>query len=94
MSAEAHYRQLLVLSQQMLTAGMAQRWDELVALEQQRRTLLDQAPIATPQGSPAPLLELIREIQLCDAQLSEKLDAWMTHARILLRMDAKASPKS
>jgi hypothetical protein len=93
MSAEAHYRQLLVLSQQMLTAGMAQHWDELISLEQQRRALLDKTPAATSADSSQAQMESIREIQQCDAQLSEKLEAWMTHARILLRLDSQASPK-
>ncbi|MBS1229389.1 MAG: hypothetical protein H6R17_2666 [Proteobacteria bacterium] len=93
MATEAHYQQVLALSQRMLAAGMAQHWDELVALEAQRQTLLDQAPATTPNES-RPLSELIGEIQQCDAQLSEKLEAWLSHARILLRMDAKSSPKS
>ena len=93
MAAEAHYRQVLALSQRMLSAGMAQHWDELVALEAQRQILLDQTPATAPNESSLPLDDLIREIQQCDAQLSEKLEAWLSHARILLRMDAKASPQ-
>lgn len=87
MPAEAHYRQVLELSQRMLSTGMAQHWEELVLLEQQRRVLLDNAPISAQTDSPQPLIELIHQIQACDAELREKLDAWMTHARILLRLD-------
>ena len=94
MAAETHYRQVLALSQRMLAAGMAQHWDELVALEAQRQMLLDQAPAPAPNESSRSLGELISEIQQSDAQLSEKLEAWLAHARILLRMDAKASPRS
>ena len=94
MAPQAHYRQVLDLSQRMLAAGMAQHWDELVALEAQRQTLLEQAPDAGPAAQSPSLLELIREIQQCDAQLSEKLEAWLAHARILLRMDAQSSPKT
>ena len=94
MAAEAHYRQVLALSQRMLAAGMAQHWNELVALEAQRQILFDQAPATVPTDPSRPVGELIREIQQCDAQLSEKLEAWLSHARILLRMDAKASPRS
>jgi hypothetical protein len=94
MAALAHYQQVLDLSQRMLAAGMAQRWEELLALEAQRQTLLEQAPRATPSAPPPALLELIGEIQRCDALLTEKLEAWLTHARILLRMDAQPSPKT
>lgn len=90
MTALAHYQQLLDLSQRMLAAGMAQHWDELVALEAQRQTLFDRTPTAAPIGPASPLGKLIGEIQQCDAQLSEKLEAWLSHARILLRMDPKA----
>ena len=94
MATQAHYRQVLDLSQRMLAAGMAQHWDELVALEAQRQTLLEAAPVQAPAAPSPSLLELIGEIQQCDAQLTEKLEAWLAHARILLRMDAKASPKT
>ena len=93
MLTEAHYRHLLELSQRMLDAGMAQNWDELVSLEQQRRIFLEKSSIITKTDFPLPLIELIHQIQACDAQLSEKLDAWMTHARILLRLDTQHSPK-
>lgn len=94
MAAQAHYQQVLDLSQRMLAAGMAQRWEELVALEAQRQTLLDDTPVSAPTAPSPSLLELIGEIQQCDAQLTEKLEAWLAHARILLRMDEKPSPKT
>ena len=93
MAAEAHYRQVLTLSQRMLAAGMAQHWDELVALEAQRQILLDQTPATAPNESSLRVDDLIRESQHCDAQLTEKLEAWLSHARILLRMDAKTQPQ-
>ena len=93
MPAQAHYRQVLDVSQRMLAAGMAQHWDELVALEAQRQTLLDDAPVSAPAAPSPSLLELIGEIQQCDAQLTEKLEAWLGHARILLRMDEKPPPQ-
>ena len=94
MPTEAHYRQVLALSQRMLAEGMAQHWDELVALEAQRQRLLDQAPkVAPTESSRLTLRELIVQVQQCDAQLSEKLEAWLTHARILLRLDPPPSPK-
>jgi hypothetical protein len=76
------YEQILVLSRQMLAAGLAQAWDELIALEDRRRMLFAQAE--TRPLRPEDAL-LIQEIQKCDAELTQKVDAWMTHARILLR---------
>jgi hypothetical protein len=90
MSAEAHYRQLLDLSQRMLSAGMAQEWEELVRLEAQRRALIEKAPAIGQTDLPQLSIELIGQIQACDAQLREKVEAWMTHARILLRLDKPA----
>jgi hypothetical protein len=90
MSSQNHYRQVLDLSQRMLAAGMAQRWDDLVLLEQQRRVLFEQTAGVAPPASH----ELISQIQACDAELNDKLEAWMTHVRILLRLDQPRSPKS
>lgn len=66
----------------MLAAGMAQAWDDLIVLENRRRMLFVQAE--THPIRPDDAL-LIQEIQKCDAELTEKVGAWMTHARILLR---------
>ena len=93
MPAEEHYQQLLDLSQSMLVAGMAQQWDELVRLEQKRRVVLKTPPLITRSDSPQQLIELINKIQACDSELREKLEAWMTHARTLLCLDAHPSPE-
>lgn len=94
MPLEAHYRRVLELSQRMLDAGMAQRWDELVGLEAERRALLASGPPPGKGDSPVQLIELIGQIQACDAELSEKVEAWMTHARILLRLDKAPAAQS
>ena len=93
MQAEAYYRQLLDLSRRMLTSGMAQQWDELVRLDEQRRVLLDSPPQIAPDEATQPLIESIRQVQVCDAQLLEKVEAWMDGARILLRMDNRHAPE-
>lgn len=66
----------------MLAAGLAQAWDDLIALEDRRRMLLAQAEKPVPRPDDA---QFIREIQKCDAELTQKVDAWMSHARVLLR---------
>ena len=94
MSAETQYRQLLDLSERMLAAGLAQRWDELIDLERQRNALLYRTLGAEQPGLPQPKIELIGKIQLCDGQLREKIDAWLSHARILLRLDKPHAPEA
>jgi hypothetical protein len=95
MTAQASYRQLLDLSERMLTAGMAQHWDELIDLERQRNALLYQTLGASYADSPPqPKIELIGKIQLSDTQLREKIDAWLADARILLRLDKPHAPKA
>ena len=76
----------------MLVAGMAQQWDELVLLDQERSIVLKKSPIVTTTDAPLALIQLIHEIQECDAQLREKVGTWMAHARILLRFDALPPP--
>jgi len=93
MSAEMQYRKLLDLSERMLTAGLAQRWDELIELERQRNTLLYQTLDAEQPGLRQTKIELIGKIQVCDTQLREKIDAWLAHARILLRLDTPHAAK-
>lgn len=94
MSVAARYQQLLDLSERMLTAGMAQHWDELIELERQRNALLYQTLGASHADLPRqPKIELIGKIQLSDTQLREKIDAWLADARILLRLDQPHSPK-
>jgi hypothetical protein len=78
----SYYEQILDISRQMLAAGLAQAWDDLIALEDRRRMLFAQAEKPVPRPDDA---QFIREIQKCDAELTQKVDAWMTHARILLR---------
>lgn len=82
MTAESQFQRVLELSKQMLEAGRNQEWERLIALEGERQQLLPQIPIAPADIHLVPLLQ---EIQRCDEELREKLEAWMKHARILLR---------
>jgi len=89
---QAHYRRILEISQRMLAAGMAQEWEQLLALEEQRQELLQSIPSGM-EGTPvATLVELIHQIQDCDNVLREKLEAWLSHARVLLRLPPEDTP--
>jgi len=90
MSAESHYRNILDLSQRMLVAGKKQEWDDLIQLERQRAALQTETPGPVPPNAANTVVELIHQIQQCDAELKEKVGTWMKHARILLRMDSDA----
>lgn len=83
MNVASVYQQILALSRQMLETGMAQNWDKLVELEAQRHGLF--AQIAGQQLSPA-MAPVLQEIKHCDDELREKVEAWLGHAKILLRM--------
>ena len=82
----AHYQRILDLSKQMLSAGLAQEWIELVKLEEERQVLLNTIPPYTAGTPKASLTELINQIQDSDNALREKIEAWLQHARILLRL--------
>ena len=82
----AHYQQILELSERMLSAGLAQEWAELVRLEEQRQILLKSSPPFAADTPKIALAELIRKIQDSDDALREKVETWLKHARILLRL--------
>jgi len=89
---QAHYQRVLEVSQRMLAAGMAQNWEQLLELEKQRQSLLQTPPPQTTGTPTALLVELIQQIQHSDGVLQEKLEAWLAHARILLRMPTENTP--
>jgi hypothetical protein len=82
MPSISRYQSILAISRQMLAAGMSQDWDLLVDLEKQRQQLLSKT-----DGMPATQSDasLILEIQQCDSQLREKVEAWMSHVSIFLK---------
>ncbi len=82
MTSASRYQSVLAISRQMLAAGMNQDWDLLVDLEKQRQQLLSKTVgmAATPSDA-----SLILEIQQCDSQLREKVEAWMSHVRVFLK---------
>ena len=86
---ESRYQQILELSQQMLCAGEAQEWDSLLDLERQRRQLFASLPSLQQDTSQDNVVDLIHKIQGSDQALLEKVECWLQHARILLRMPPK-----
>lgn len=88
---ESHYQRILEVSQQMLDAGLAQEWEQLLSLEKQRQLLLQTIPTqaAIEQDH---IVDLIHQIQKKDLLLQEKVEAWLAHARILLRMPPRTAP--
>lgn len=88
---ESHYQRILEVSQQMLDAGLAQEWERLLSLEKQRQLLWQTMPTqaSTEQDH---IIDLIHQIQNKDLLLQEKVEAWLAHARILLRMPPRTAP--
>lgn len=79
------YQAILEISRLMLEAGKAQEWDSLIALEKQRQGLFA-APAAGDGRSTPDIAATLDEILSCDKELMEKVEHWLQHARILLRM--------
>lgn len=82
MAASPLYDQILLLSKEMLAAGMAQDWDSLIDIEKRRRGLLD---LTVGQKINRESIPLIAQIQQCDTELREKVEAWMAHASTFLK---------
>ena len=87
---DIQYGKILELSHRMLAAGEAQEWDSLLELEIQRQNLFATLPTDTKR-LPASLAETLREIQRSDKILMEKVENWLQHARILLRIPPESS---
>ena len=85
-SLDAQYREILTLSRQMLEAGKAQEWDSLLALEKKRQDLFSTLPAVSRTPHQMGLSNTLREILSCDGELMDKVEHWLQHARILLRM--------
>ena len=79
------HKAILDISRLMLEAGRAQEWESLLALEEQRRSMLAEVPTVGGQGT-RETVDALKEILTCDKELIEKVDHWLQHARVLLRM--------
>jgi DnaJ-domain-containing protein 1 len=82
---QAHYQQILELSQSMLNAGIAQEWLELARLEEERQALFNLTTNVSNGAPKEALVALIQKIQDSDNLLKEKIQACLEHTRILLR---------
>lgn len=82
MDANSQFQRVLELSKLMLEAGQNEEWERLIALENKRQQLLPNIPV---KPADIHLVPLLQEIQQYDEELREKLEAWMKHAKILLR---------
>ena len=84
------YQMILDISRQMQQAGEAQEWDLLLELEKQRQDKFAALPNnVAGKGNSGAIVEILKEIQECDRALMEKVESWLQHARILLRMPPK-----
>lgn len=80
------YRQMLSVSHAMLEAANEEEWDRLIALEQERSTVVEAlqlAPNLVPddQKERDVLIGLIHEIQGCDEKIQPMIAAWMAELR-------------
>jgi len=80
------YQKILDISRQMQQAGEAQEWDLLLDLEKHRQAQFAALPNNLAGSNSGAIVQTLKEIQECDRALMEKVESWLQHARILLRM--------
>lgn len=84
----AMYKQMLHVSHEMLKAADGEEWDKLIALEQERTSIveiLQESPNLIPddQTEREGLIGLIKEIQICDDRIRPKILLWMSELRTI-----------
>lgn len=89
----ADYQPLLELSRAMVEQAKACQWEALSPLEDQRRALIAQLSKqpATPANESAAIRQLLEEIQACDAQVREHVEAWREPVRRYILRDKTAA---
>ena len=80
------YKKMLHVSHQMLKAANGEEWEKLIALEQERTSIVETlqvAPNLVPddQSERETLIGLIREIQVCDDKIKPRILSWMSELR-------------
>jgi flagellar protein FliT len=83
----AHYQRILHASEQMLAAATESRWDDLVALETARRSLVDQMAVAPPRlgaASNEQKKAIIERILQIDEQVRALTQTWMSELQGIL----------
>ncbi len=89
MVMERQYRIALDLTQQMLSAARTQDWARLAELERQQAAIIAATAPAMPSIDPVAaqrIAGMIQEIELAHVDITEQVEVWQEHARILLRM--------
>lgn len=82
------YTKMLNISHDMLKAADQDDWDSLIALEQERSTvveILQSSPDTIPddQQERDVLIGLIQEIQKCDERIRPMILSWMAELRTM-----------
>ena len=91
MDSERQYLAALELTQQMREAANTQDWEALTALEHQQAAMVAAiSPVISGSPSLAPacairIAGIIRQIEQENAEITEHVQVWQKHARILLR---------
>jgi flagellar protein FliT len=80
------YKKMLNVSHDMLLAADSEEWDKLIVLEQERSSIvetLQMTPNLVPDNQQERdlLIELIREIQVCDEKVRPMIVSWMAELR-------------
>lgn len=82
------YTKMLNISHEMLGAANRDDWDSLIVLEQERAAVVEVLQLSSgiipdSQQERDVLIELIQEIQKCDASIRPMIISWMGELRTM-----------
>ncbi len=83
------YRQMLEVSREMLQAADSEEWDRLISLEHDRAgivAILQTSENLVPDSAEERnvLIDLIKEIQICDDTIRPMIVGWMAELKAML----------
>ena len=94
MDIEHQYRIALELTRQMLDAATNQEWETLGEYQEKRAKLIALMSPRMPPFDKATanrLSQIIKSIEVADAQIVDQVQSWQDHVRILLRTKTPAN---
>jgi hypothetical protein len=89
MNIENQYRSALELTHQMLGLAVAQEWEALCRLGEQRARIIEDAAranLAVPDAQQRNIAGMVATMEQESAEIMERVQRWQEDAKILLRV--------